>query len=85
MVVLKNCKPELSYILAEFLNMCLKESSFPNCWKVGLVIAVFNDAGQKFTAKNNHPFSLFSVVSKVFEELVNNRTVNHLENYSHFF
>ena len=25
-VVLKNCEPELSYILAELLNMCLKES-----------------------------------------------------------
>ena len=24
-VVLKNCKPELSYIPAEFFNMCLKE------------------------------------------------------------
>ena len=33
-VVLKNCEPELSYILAELSNKCLKESSFPNCWKV---------------------------------------------------
>ena len=30
-VVLKNCEPELSYILAELLNMCLKESCFPDC------------------------------------------------------
>ena len=29
-VVLKNCEPELSYILAELFNMCLKESSFPD-------------------------------------------------------
>ena len=27
-VVLKNCEPELSYILAEFFNTCLKESVF---------------------------------------------------------
>ena len=27
-VVLKNCEPELSYILAEFFNKCLKESCF---------------------------------------------------------
>ena len=33
-VVLKNCKPDLSYILAKLFNMCLKESCFPNCWKV---------------------------------------------------
>ena len=31
MVVLKNCGPELSYILAELFNMCLKDSCFPDC------------------------------------------------------
>ena len=36
-VVLKNCEPELSYILAEIFNMFLKESCFPDCWKVSLV------------------------------------------------
>ena len=29
-VVLKNCEPELSYILAELFNNCLKESCFPD-------------------------------------------------------
>ena len=33
-VVLKSCEPELSYLLAELFNKCLKESSFPDCWKV---------------------------------------------------
>ena len=31
------------------------------------------------TAKNYHPVSLLSVVSKVFEKFVNNRIVDHLE------
>ena len=30
-VVLKNCEPEVSYILAELFNKCLKESCFPDC------------------------------------------------------
>ena len=30
-VVLKNCVPELSSILAELFNMCLKEFCFPDC------------------------------------------------------
>ena len=30
-VVLNNCEPELSYILAELFNKCLKESCFPDC------------------------------------------------------
>ena len=29
-VVLKNCEPELSYILAELFNKCLMESCFPD-------------------------------------------------------
>ena len=29
-VVLKSCEPELSYILVEVFNICLKESCFPN-------------------------------------------------------
>ena len=35
-VVLKNCEPELSYILAVLFNKCLKESCFSDCWKVSL-------------------------------------------------
>ena len=31
LVVVKNCEPELSYILAELFNKCLKESCFPDC------------------------------------------------------
>ena len=30
-VVLKNYEPELSYILAELFNNCLKECCFPDC------------------------------------------------------
>ena len=78
-VVLKNCEPELSYILAELLNNCLKESCFPDCWKVSSVVPVFKNVGEKSTAKNYRPVSLLSVVSKVFEKLVNNRIVDHLE------
>ena len=63
-VVLKNCEPELSYILAELFNKCLKESCFPDCWKVSSVVPVFNNAGERSTAKNYHPVSLHSVVSK---------------------
>ena len=78
-VVLKNCNPELSYVLAELFNMCLKESCFPDCWKVSLVVPVFKNVGKRSTAKNYCPVSLLSVVSKIFEKLVNNRNVDHPE------
>ena len=79
MVVLKNCEFELSYILAELFNMCLKESCFPDCWKVSSVVPALKNVGERTTAKNYRPVSLLSVVSKVFEKLVNNRTVDHLD------
>ena len=78
-VVLKNCELALSYILAKLFNKCLKESCFPDCWKVSSVVPVFKNVGERSTAKNYHPVSLLSVVSKVFEKLVNNRIVDHLE------
>ena len=78
-VVLKNCEPELSYILAELFNKCLKESCFPDCWKVSSVVHLFKNVGERCTAKIYCPVSLLSVVSKVFEKLVNNRIVDHLE------
>ena len=78
-VVLKNCEPELSYILAKLFSDCLKESCFPDCWKVSSVVPVFKSVGERSTAKNYCPASLLSVVSKVLEKLVNNRIVDHLE------
>ena len=78
-VVLKNCEPELFYILAELFNKCLKECCFPYCWKVSSVIPVFKNVGGRSTAKNYHPVSLLSVFSKVFEKLVNNRIVDHVD------
>ena len=83
-VVLKNCEPELSYILAKLFNNCLKESCFPHCWKVSSVVLVFKNVGERSTAKNYRPVSLLSVVSKVFKKLVNNRIVDHLEKCSFF-
>ena len=77
-VVLKNCEPEIWYILAEIFNVYLKESCFPDCWKVSSMVPVFKNVGERSTAKNYRLVSL-SVVSKGFEKLVNSRLVNHLE------
>ena len=50
-VVLNNCEPELSYILAELFNMCLKESCFSDCWKILLVVPVLKNVGERSPAK----------------------------------
>ena len=49
-VVLKNCEPELYYILAELFNKCLKESIFSDCWKVSAMVPELKNIGEMSTA-----------------------------------
>ena len=48
------------------------------------MIPVFKNVGERSTAKNYHPACLLSVVSKVFEKLVNIRIVDLLWKYGLF-
>ena len=68
-VVLINCETELSCILGKLFNMYLKESCFPDCGKVLLLVPVFQNVGKRSIAKNYRPVSLLSVASKVSENL----------------
>ena len=43
------------------------------------MIPLFKNVWERSTAKNYRPVSVLSVVSKVFEKLVNNRIVDHLK------
>ena len=51
-MVLRNCDPEPFYILAEVFNKCLKESWFPDCVKVSLVVPLFRNVVERSTTKN---------------------------------
>ena len=50
-VVLKNCEPENSYILAELFHMCLEEFCSPDSWKVSFLVPVFTNVGQGLLLK----------------------------------
>ena len=68
MVVLKNCEPELSYVLGELFNKGLKEPCSLDCSKVSLVVPIYKNIREQSTAKTYCTVSLLSVVGKVFEE-----------------
>ena len=63
-LVVKNRELELSYMLGELFNKCLKESYFPDCWKVSSVVLVFKNVGERSATKIRYLalFFLFSVV-----------------------
>ena len=75
-VVLKNCEAELSHIPAELFNMRLKKSCFPDCWEVSSVVSVFQNVGERSTAKKYRAVSLLSMLS--------NRIVGHLVKFGIF-
>ena len=76
-VVLKNCELELSYI-AELFNKCLKESCFPDCWKVSSLVPVLRMLRKGLLLKTT-TLLIFFLSLVVFEKLKNNRIVDHLE------
>ena len=41
-VVLKNCEPQLSYVLDDLFNMCLQKFVFPGCWDVSSEVPVLD-------------------------------------------
>ena len=74
-VVRKNCEPELSYILAEHFNKCLKESCFSDSLKVSSGVPVFKNVGeQQLNTTALLVFFLWLVKS-----LKNLQIIDHLE------
>ena len=43
------------------------------------MIPAFETVGERSTAKNYRPVRFLSLVSKVFEKVVNNRIIDHIE------
>ena len=50
-VVLRNCEPKLSYILAKLFNMS-ERVLFPDCRKVSSMVPVFKNVRERSTAKS---------------------------------
>ena len=68
-VVLKNCEPELSYILAKLFNKCLKESCFADCWKVSSVVPVFKNVKKGLQLKTTTLLVFFLWLVKSLKNL----------------
>ena len=48
------------------------------------MVSIFKNLGERSTTKNYCPVSLLSVGSNVFEKVLNNRFVDHLEKCGFF-
>ena len=76
-MVLKICASELALCLGKLFRLCFSTSTFPSCWKRALIqpVAKKEDPSQP---SNYHPISLTSVLSKIFESILNRKIWKHL-------
>ena len=68
-VVLKKSELELSDTLAELFSKCLKESCFPDCWKVSSVVPVFKNVEEGLQLKTTTLLAFFLWLVKSLKNL----------------
>ena len=68
--VFKECSDELTPIICELFNLCLKQNSIPHEWKISHVTPIYKGKGNKSSLENYRPITIISPLSKVFESVI---------------
>jgi len=71
---------ELSYTVAELFNKSLVSGEVPADWKLANVTPIFKK-GRKSSVANYRPVSLTVNLCKVFESIMRDNVIEHLEKY----
>jgi hypothetical protein len=79
--ILKVCGQYIGKPLACIYNISLKEGKFPDRLKYSMVVLVFN-SGDRSQIVNYKPISLLTGFSKIFENLIYSRIMQHVQCHS---
>lgn len=83
---LKHAGPHLARLLAMLFNFCISHSYMPEEMIRTVVIPVVKNKISDITDKNNYrPISLATVVSKVFDSMLNSRLTQHIKLHDNQF
>ena len=74
---LKKCCSNLIQPLCELYNLSLSKNKVPSIWKEAIVTPIFKK-GLKNDANNYRPISLTSVLCRVMEKIIQEKTIHHL-------
>jgi len=78
---LRRCAAELSQPLSSIFQSCIEESCWPTIWKEARVIPLHKKQS-KTNPDNYRPISLLPCISKVFEKIIAEQLMEHLENHN---
>ena len=74
----KSCANALCGSLAYFFNRASLEGRFPSQWKAANIVAI-HKSGNKQSVANYRPISLLPQVSKVFEKIICEQIMHHVQ------
>ena len=75
-ILVKAANPVIAPVLTRIVNNCIRQSIFPESWKVGKICVLYKK-GEKTNPKNYRPITLLCSLSKVIEKVLFNQTLAH--------
>ncbi|XP_065678194.1 uncharacterized protein LOC136093171 [Hydra vulgaris] len=77
-LILKICTKSFAIPLTKIFHESFNSGVVPNQWKLANISPIFKKKGDKLLAENYRPISLTSVAYKIFEKLVKNKILKHI-------
>lgn len=78
-LVLKNISAKAYRFLADIFTRCFQLGYFPTRWKIGKIVPILKPGKDPTSPASYRPISLLSAVSKIFERLILQRLMEHVE------
>ena len=75
----KNLTKNFRSLIISILNKCFLFSYFPSIWKKAVIIFFRKQNKDPLNSKSYRPISLLPTMGKLFEKLIRNRVMTHLE------
>ena len=80
--LVKSCLDALLPPITHLINLCLKESTFPSCFKSALVTPLIKKQSlPKDDLASYRPISHLNFLSKTLERIIQNRLLSHLQRH----
>ena len=76
--ILKQIGDIVANPIAEIMNMCIAQGSFPDSLKTAKLVPIFKK-GSLWEVSNYRPISLLPAISKIFEKLINTQLTEQIE------